>query len=403
MTSNIDHSIDLQSRALLGKTVDMIICGSIGACESTRLIRQLRRLGAKVRPWLTKSALKFTTPTATGWAAATKPICELDFTSPHIGAGDALFVTPASANFISKLSLGIADTPCLTLAMSYLGNRKPLVILPNMELSLFRSPTFQQHWKKVSQWVETASPREEEGKLKFPDVSILANELAHKLRQLDRTEDQEVLITMGSTRGYLDPVRYLTNHSTGALGTQIAHELYRRGFRTRIACGSASITPANFTELVPTATNESMSDYCQTMQAQGVFGAVFAAAVLDYVPERTLDSKLPSGRDRVTVECVPTPKIIDMVTPRGPKIGFKLGFGMSQNDIKSTADSYITRYGLDLIVMNDLGEIDNTRHRALLYRKSGNPSVCATKSEIAHAIGNVFEQPGPIQKLSAQD
>lgn len=156
----------------------------------------------------------------------------------HIATGDACLIAPASANFVRKIAQGITDSPASALVASYLGQKKPVLVIPNMHSSLYQSPVVAEHVEKLAKLGIVLPPREEEGKQKFPEPFILANKVAHHINAFKKLG--RVLLNMGSTRGYLDEVRYLTNYSSGGLGTKVCEEFFRQGFHTTVICGSYS-------------------------------------------------------------------------------------------------------------------------------------------------------------------
>ena len=146
-------------------------------------------------------------------------------------------------------------------------------------------------------------------KKKFPDPETLANEVSHILNK----KNNSALVAMGSTKGYIDDVRYVSNYSSGSLGTHIAHELYRRGFETLVSCGSCLVKPQNYTSLTNCDTNDSMLESNQSY-AKKADAAVFVASVLDYAPSKKVSGKIRSTNDSMDVSMIPTKKSLS--TPR---------------------------------------------------------------------------------------
>ena len=128
------------SHSLKNVSIDLVISGSIGATESIKFVRALRRLGAKVQPWLTQAATQFVTPTGIEWASNQEPRTDFSGKHSHIGQADLCVVAPASASIISQIARGETHTACATLVTSYLGQNKPVYILPNMHQSMAKSP-----------------------------------------------------------------------------------------------------------------------------------------------------------------------------------------------------------------------------------------------------------------------
>jgi len=362
-----DLAVELGSDALAGKNIDVVITGSIGAVESVRFLRSLRRIGADVQPWLTQGGALFTTETAVSWAAARPCRTSFEGSASHISLGDACIVAPASASFIAKIASGITDTPAAALVASYLGRKKPVFIVANMHDSMFESPFVQDNLKKIRTYCQVLEARREEGKQKFPEPAVLADQIAHAINH----RNQHILITMGTTRGYIDDVRYISNYSSGALGSRVSEEFYRQGFLTAVVQGPCPIKPRVYTKLVPVETNEEMGAAVKDIERLGVQGAVFAASVLDFVPTARKTGKIRSTED-LHVQFQSTPKIISSVeSPLAFKVGFKLETSAASTEL---AQLYLSKYNLSHLVMNQLQHVSATAHTADIWRPLQGPS-----------------------------
>lgn len=377
------------SDALTGRKLDVVVSGSIGAVESVKFIRSLRRLGADITPWLTHGGSEFITPQSLTWAAARDAVTGFSGAASHIATGDACIVAPASASLIGRIAAGMTDTPASALITSYLGQGKPVLLLANMHDSLFRAPPVQANLQTIAGYgVTMLTARTEEGKQKFPLPDELADISAHVLNsKRHRAGRGDVLVTMGTTRGYIDDVRYISNYSSGALGTEISRELYRHGFSTHIVAGPCPVKPAVYSSLHLVETNDDMEDAMAQILRKNPVASVLAASVLDFTPERKQAGKISSAStDRLEVGFARTKKLIAKVnTP--VKVGFKLESGLTEGNAAELARQYQTKYNLSLFVINDLGDVDSKRHRARIFdRNNGAPSVGESKPEIARAI-----------------
>lgn len=362
-----DLFVEPVSRALADKTIEVIVTGSIGAVESVRLVRALRRLGATVRVTLSKGGSKFISPLALEWASANPVQTDFSGTASHVVSGDACVVAPASANFIYKLAAGITDTPSSALATSYCGARKPVLILPNMHSSLSDAPAVKENLLKVSSWGIVAPSRNEEGKRKFPEPSSLADFVAHHVN----LRKKHTLVAFGGTKAFLDDVRYFGNYSTGALGTLITEELYRHGIQVTAIVGSAEVLPSSYTSLIRVETNQELDLAC-TSVIKDCDALVFAPAVLDYIPEQKVVGKLRSGHERLSVTLVSSKKIIAGLHPKGRiKVGFKLeSEKFDEQTLNTLANDYITRYQLSMLVVNQLADVSKSKHKATLFESN---------------------------------
>ncbi len=381
-----DLSVVLSSDALTGRNIDVVVTGSIGAVESVRFLRALRRIGAETQAWLTQGGSLFTTATALSWAAAKPCRTKFEGTASHIALGDACVVAPASASIVAKIAGGITDTPASALIASYLGRKKPVYLVVNMHDSMFDSPFVQDNLKKIATHCHILESRREEGKQKFPEPALLADQIAHALNH----RPQQILITMGTTRGYIDDVRYISNYSSGALGSRIAEEFYRQGYLTSVVQGPCPISPSVFTKLIPVDTNDEMLAAVKSVEALGIQGAVFAASVLDFVPTARKTGKIRSSED-LQVQFKATPKIISSVqSPLNFKVGFKLETGAASTEL---AQLYLSKYNLSHLVMNQLQHVSATTHTADIWRPLQGPSKnMAGKEAIARFLVNDAKQ-----------
>ena len=371
MTSS-DLQIQPISEALRGLRLDVIVSGSIGAVEAVRFIRALRRLGAEVYPVLTEGGAMFTTETALSWAAARPTVTGFSATASHIFEGDACIVAPASASMIAKTAHGITDTPASALIASCLGLEKPVFLVPNMHDSLSASPAVRENLDKIRVRVRILDARREEGKHKFPDPVRLADEIAHQInltRQSAHKPLPPVMVSMGTTRGYVDDVRYFSNYSSGALGSMVSEEIYRRGIPTTVVCGPCQIKPAVFSKLIDIETNGELLEACRkAVQEDHCAGAVLAASVLDFIPDKKITGKIKSDQD-LQVNFIKSSKIIAEINPP-VKVGFKLEANLDEQKALSIAKDYFSRYQLSLMILNQLSDVDSTRHKAFTFENS---------------------------------
>jgi phosphopantothenoylcysteine decarboxylase/phosphopantothenate--cysteine ligase len=386
-----DLAVEPLSDALAGWRLDVVVSGSIGAIESVRFIRALRRLGADVTPWLTEGGAQFITATSLAWAAGKAVRTSFAGDASHLALGDALVIAPASANAIGKLAHGITDTPAMALATSYLGAGLSVLLLPNMHDSLATAPAVMRNLESLqNDGVLLLAPRREEGKVKFPEPAVLADETAHRLNAKRRPLGS-ALVTMGSTRGYIDDVRYVSNYSSGALGSSIAEELYRHGVPTHVVTGASTVRPHVCTSLTETLTNDDMADAAARHLKGGAQAAVLAASVLDFVPEHKESGKIRSAAKGLTVAMTPTAKLIAGINPAsGIKVGFKLEAELTAKDAQAIAADYGQRYGLSMMVVNRLSDVDEQRHAAHVFEvraKETRPGIeLSGKLALAAAI-----------------
>ena len=331
--------------------------------------------------------MQFTTKTAVEWASANEATLEFSGTASHIATRDACVVAPASANIIAKVAHGITDTPESALIASYLGSNKPVIILPNMHDSLAESPMVAKNLRTVAEFCTMLEPRLEEGKRKFPDPKSLADEVAHGINF--QKDAKPALIAMGTTRGYIDDVRYISNYSSGALGTAISEELYRFGFSTEVVCGPCIVKPKVFSNFHPIETNDELKNKSLELVESLDCHVIFAASVLDYIPSSKQEGKIKSSQE-LEVEFAKTEKILSLLNPKSStKVGFKLEASIDLDKARAISSDYMKRYNLQFMVLNGLNAVDQTRHEAYIFKKTKNDVdhiFLQSKADIASEI-----------------
>lgn len=379
-----DLTVDQISTCLSDKNIDFIVCGSIASIESPKLIRALRRLGAEVRPFQTEGGAMFVTKMALEWAAA-KPIVD-SFTglSTHLATSDAIVIAPITADFMAKIALGICNDPASALVQSAIGQGKKIIAFPAMHDSLWNSPATQKNLETSKKWVTFLEPRREEGKRKFPDPDEAADRISHEICK----NTSEVLVTMGPTKAYLDDVRYISNYSSGALGSAIVTELYRHGYSVYCISGPSHIKPKVFNSLIHVETHIEMLEAIHTITNTIEPHLIMAAAVLDYVPKDRLSGKMRSGASGKNIELIPTSKILSQIEPNGKKrIAFKLE--PEGSDLEMRSKEYLNKYSLDYLFANRISAVSSTEHHGTLFSQERSWDL-NSKSEIALKLTKIL-------------
>lgn len=285
------------SQHLENKTIVLGVTGSIAAVETVRLARQLIRHGATVIPVMTPSAREILHPYALEFATGVPPIVELTGAVEHVehcGArpdnGDMMLVAPCSANTLSKIALGIDDTPVTTCATTALGSGIPLVVVPAMHASMYDNAFVADNLERLRrQHVTLVGPRREEGTAKVATVDDI---VAAVLRELGPGDlgGRRVVIVGGATAEPIDDVRALTNRSSGRMALALAVAAHRRGADVELWHGG--ITVPDFIASRQFTTHRDIIEL--TREATGCDILVNCAAISDFVPERH-DGKLSSG------------------------------------------------------------------------------------------------------------
>lgn len=388
---------------LEGVNVALGVTGSIAAVKTVELAHELRRRGATVRGVMTDSAQGIIHPWALEFATDTEVVTEITGSVEHVelcgndGWADVFLIAPATANTVGKIAGAIDDTPVTTCATTALGAGTPIVIAPAMHKPMYDHPGVLEAIETVEDWgVEFVDPRIEEGKAKIATEEAIVCETARAAG--DRPlADQHVVVTSGATTEAIDPVRVLTNRSSGKMGRAVAAACYVRGADVTLVHDGASVPYADVRS-VESATEmlETTRDVCAGGSGATADALVSAAAIGDYTVE-TSPEKIRSGQD-LTLDLEPTPKLIDDLReafPDLPIVGFKTETSGDDAKMIDQAREMLARAELAFVVANDASVMGAEQTRALLVHATDvaqfEGAKAALGGEIADSIAAVLD------------
>ncbi len=386
-----DTGVRELSQVLRGVSLAWVVSGSIAAVEVVKAIRAVRRLGARVRVTMTREARRFVTPTACAWASGEEVGVDWSPSADHVAEGDALVIAPCSASLLAKIAAAICDAPALSLAASYLGQGKPVMVHPCMHQSLAANPFLQDVYPRLEKRLTVIAPCREEGKDKFLPPQQLAEKIAHCYRGGGKRG--AAVIVSGSTVAPIDAVRGITNFSRGEMGSLIATELYRHGFATHVVSGVSTYRPVVCTSLVEVSTPTEMGAQAQRLLQEIPDAAlVMVAAVLDFAPATTVAGKISSRREELQVRLLPVPKLIHVLQPRSQvKVVFKLPATFDpERGVKMGIDAYFDRQKetrASLLVVNPCDAMEGGNYHAYLFSSDLSHSYAGSKQDTARLIG----------------
>jgi len=351
---------------LTGKRILLGVTGSIAAYKAVELLRQLTKAGAEVQVAMTEAATKFVTPLT--FETLSRQEVLLDMWSlayshriGHIEAtqrADLLVVAPATAQTIARLALGLADD---FLSCIYLASRCPVLLAPAMDSDMFEHPALQENLARLrGRGVHILEP--ESGPLasglvgrgrlaEFPDILAAIERILAPRRDLD---GRVVLVTAGPTREPLDPVRYLSNRSSGKMGYAIAEAAAARGATVILVSGPTALAAPPGVDMIQVETAQEMYD---AVLAKLPLAAVVlkAAAVADYRPKQHAGQKIKKAEGPSEIALEPTPDILAEVGRRkGSRV--LVGFAAETNDLVANARQKLAQKHLDLVVANDVSQ-----------------------------------------------
>ena len=395
---------------LKGKHILVGISGGIAAYKIPELIRLLVKAGAEVRVATTKNALEFVTELTLQTVSGSRVYSDVfaainEHSTEHISLPDwcdAMIVAPATANVIGKMAAGIADD-ALTTTICSCTARKPIVVAPAMNDKMWESPATQHAIETIKSWnnVTVIEPAcgplacGTEGKGRMPEVEVLQEALEYALAKKDLT-GRHILITAGGTREAIDPVRFVSNYSTGKMGFALAQACARRGAEVTLVCGAVSTTlvnPLGLIRRIDAISAQSMYEACQAEWPKADT-AILCAAVADFTPAEQADEKIKKqpGQTEMSLRMVLTPDIARSLG-ESKKDGQRLiGFALETHDEKKNALLKLERKRMDAIVLNSLRDkgagFGTDTNRVTILSADGNSVELPlqSKADIAEKI-----------------
>ena len=352
---------------LNGKHIILGITGSIAAYKAAMLCRLLVKEGAEVRVIMTPLAKQFITPLT--MATLSKHPILVEFFNPengewnsHVSLGewaDMLLIAPATANTLAKMTTGIADNLLLT---TYLSARSKVAVAPAMDLDMYAHITTQQNLATLKERGvaiiepaagELASGLVGKGRMAEPeDIVEQVKAIFAEDEKKKTLEGKRYIVTAGATIERIDPVRYITNHSTGKMGYAIAEELAKRGAEVKLISGRTTLPIPHGVERIDTLSAEDMYN-AAVREWREADGAVMCAAVADYTPVTVADKKLKKSDDDMRIELRRTKDIAKELG--AAKEGRVLvGFALETDNEEANAQGKLVRKNLDFVVLNSL-------------------------------------------------
>lgn len=365
------------------KTVVLGVTGGIAAYKACDLVSRLRKQDIEVKVIMTRSACEFVQPLTfevLSGARAVTDMFDRDFPweVEHISlakAADVFAVVPATANIIGKAAHGIADDMLSTTLMA---TRAPLLFAPAMNTGMYENPAVQENIRTLKQrgalFVEPASGHlacGDSGKGKLADVAVIEEAILSALTEKDMA-GMHVTVTAGPTREALDPVRFLSNHSTGKMGYAIAKNALRRGASVTLISGPVALEPVDGAEMVPVQSACDMRRAVLDALPKSDF-VIKAAAVGDYRPAQFQDDKIKKKDGDMSIPLVRNPDILKEIGTLRREDQVICGFSMETRDLLENSAKKLQSKNCDVIVANNLkvagaGFAGDTNVVTLLYR-----------------------------------
>ncbi|PSQ79629.1 MAG: bifunctional phosphopantothenoylcysteine decarboxylase/phosphopantothenate--cysteine ligase CoaBC [Bacteroidetes bacterium QH_6_63_17] len=399
---------------LSGRRVILGVTGSIAAYKAAPLVRRLKKAGAEVQVLMTPDAERFIPPLTLGTLSEKEVLTEIfpenedGSWTKHVALGqwaDLFVVAPATAQTIAKLAHGFCDSMLTATALSA---RCPLLVCPAMDRDMYRHAATQNNLEQLREIGYDVMPAEHGelasglvGQGRMPEPNAILHRVAEKLNAGDSTVDQtahsdsaplagqSVLVTAGPTREPLDPVRVLTNPSTGTMGYALAEAATRRGASVTLVTGPTTLSPPSGVEVIEVKTAADMNEAVQARREDADF-VFMAAAVADYTPIDPSSSKRKKDDDLV-LHLRRTPDILKRLGAHKQPDQVLVGFALETDDVLENARQKLNEKNLDWIAVNDPTEDGagfGPTNRVTLLRRDGPPEELPLmpKADVAEVL-----------------
>lgn len=386
-----------------GKTVILGVTGSIAAYKMANVASMLVKKGCDVNVIMTKNATNFINPIT--FEELTKNKCLVDtfdrnfqYSVAHISLAtraDVFMVAPASANVIGKIANGIADDMLTTTIMAA---KCPKIISPAMNTNMFENPIVQDNIKKLENYGYTVISPESgrlaegmSGKGRLPKEQMLVDFIELALADNQDLKGKKVLVTAGPTQEAIDPVRYITNHSSGKMGYAVAKAAMLRGAEVTLISGQVNIDPVPFVKTISVVSAKDMYD-AVIKEFEDSDIVIKSAAVADFRPASVADNKIKKGDgDAMSIELERTDDILKYLGEHKRENQFICGFSMETENIIENSRKKLEKKNLDMIVCNNLKEQGagfktDTNKVTIIDRESTDELELMSKAEVAMKI-----------------
>lgn len=387
---------------LNGKTVVLAVTGSIAAYKMANVANMLKKLGADVHVLMTQNATKFINPIT--FETLTQHRCLIDtfdrnfqYSVEHVAlakAADIVLIAPASANVIGKIANGIADDMLTTTVMACPCKK---LVAPAMNHNMLHNPIVEDNIKKLASYgygiisADTGMLANGDiGDGRLPEEGVLVEHILKEIAYEKDLKGKKVLVTAGATRESIDPVRFITNHSSGKMGISIARAAMQRGADVTLVCAHCEVKPPMFVDVINVESAQQMYEaVMQKAPQQDII--IKAAAVADYTPASTADKKLKKSDDDMKIDLVRTKDILKALGQSRREGQIICGFSMETDDMLENSRKKLDSKNCDMICANSLrtqgaGFGVDTNVITMITRTDTQELPMMTKDEAAHRI-----------------
>ena len=387
---------------LRSKCVVIGVSGGIAAYKTANLVSALVKHGVKVHVIMTKNATNFITPTTFEVLSGNKCIVDtfdrgFTFEVEHISLAkkaDLILIAPATANIIAKLSAGIADDMLTT---TVLAAKCPILVAPAMNTNMYEHITVRNNLEKLSSYgyeiIEAASGRlacGDMGKGKLADIEVLFDHIVKNIAYEKDLAGKNVLVTAGPTIEKIDPVRFISNHSSGKMGMELAKAAAYRGAKVRLILGKTALKRPEFVDIVDVVSAQDMYEAVKEFASDSDI-IIKSAAVADYRPYDVADEKMKKSDGELSIRLERTTDILKYLGENKKDNQFLCGFSMETSNLIENSKLKLEKKNLDMIVANNLKEegagfAKDTNKVSIITKDDIIQTEVLSKKKVAHKI-----------------
>ncbi len=377
---------------LSGKKIVLCIAGSVAAYKALELARLLMRHGANVTCVASDAVTKLIQPDYFKWATGNEVITKLTGNLEHIKLADykqsdIIVVYPATANTLGKLANGIDDTPVSTVLTVGFGAKIPILMALAMHEAMYENSAVLRNIEFLKDKIEFISPQMIEGKAKAAEPEVVLEYVLKKFGHSPILDGKKILMTAGPTIEYIDPIRVITNQSTGKTGVLLASQLVSAGAKVTLVYGLGGEEPPKGAKIIPVKTVNEMFDAVKKEMKKKFDIVILSAAASDYTTQKA-KSKIKSTKKKLVIKLHRAPKIIDHIKKIQPDVflvGFKAETDISKKSLIESARKKLRESNADMIIANDIGskyQKDPQYNEVLIVDRSGKVIGSGRKKKV---------------------
>ena len=396
--------VESKGTELSGKKIVLCVAGSVAAYKSIELARLLMRHGAKVTCVMSRASTKMIQPDYMKWATGNDVITKLTGKLEHINIADykrsdLIIVYPATANTLGKLANGIDDTPISTVLTVGFGSKTPILMALAMHASMYDNIAVKKNISFLKNKIYFVTPNMMEGKAKASEPEEVLNFVLKKFGLSSKLHGKKILMTAGPTIEQIDPIRAITNQSSGKTGVSLAKELVSAGAKVTFVYGPGNEIPPKGAKIINVVTSKEMFDVVKKELKNKFDIVIMAAAISDYIPKNPSKKKIKSSKTNLSISFKKAPKIINHIKKIQKNVllvGFKAETNVTNTQLIKSAKKKLKESLSDIIIANDIGTsryIKNSQNNQIIIVDSNKNIISGwmKKEKIAKIIKKQIE------------